>query len=501
LKIKEGVFVLNTYTGLDQQFIGGQWKQGTGSKRIELTNPYNQETIAAFQSAGVEDIDEAYKAAREAQKEWAAVNAFERARIMEEAVRIMENRREEIVQILIEDGGSTVIKANVEVDFCIAITRHAASFPFHAEGTMVPSIVPGKQNNVYRKPLGVVGVIGPFNFPMYLAMRSVAPALAVGNGVVLKPDSQTAFSGGTLLGKIFEEAGVPAGVLNVVVPDITEIGDAFVEHPIPRMISFTGSTGVGRHIGEICGRMIKKAVLELGGNNPLVVLEDADIERAVDGAAFGKYMHSGQICMAVNRIIVHKDIYEEFTRRYIEVAKRIKVGDPRNPDTLIGPLINQKAVQRLLGEIDQAKQEGAEVLLEGSVEGNVMSPTILKGTNDVATAKHEMFGPVVTIIPVDSEEEALRVANDTEFGLSGSVHAGTVERAKAFALKMETGMVHINDQSVNDEPLVAFGGEKSSGLGRFGGEWSLDEFTTFQWISVQEEKRQYPLQNEQIDGQ
>lgn len=484
---------MGTYTGLDMQYIGGQWKKGTGTKEIQVTNPYTQEQITAFQSASVEDIDEAYKKAKAVQQDWASVSAFERNRIIDEAAQIMERRRDEIVKVLIEDAGSTFIKANVELDFCIAITRHAASFPFHTEGTIVPSIVPGKQNNVYRKPLGVVGVIGPFNFPMYLAMRSVAPALAVGNSVVLKPDSQTALSGGTLLAKIFEEAGVPTGALSVVVPDITEIGDAFVEHPIPRMISFTGSTGVGRHIGEICGRTIKKAVLELGGNNPFVVLADADIERAVQGAAFGKYMHSGQICMAVNRIIVHKDVYEEFTSAFIELTKKIPIGDPNDKATLIGPLINQKAIQRILGEVDQAKQEGAEVLLEGTVDGNVMSPFILKGTNDMATAKHEMFGPVVTIIPVESEEEALRVSNDTEFGLSGSVHAGSIEKAKAFADKMETGMVHINDQSVNDEPLVAFGGEKSSGLGRFGGEWSLDEFTTFQWVSVQEEKRQYPF--------
>lgn len=485
---------MEVYTGLDKQYIGGKWREGTGAKEIEVTNPYTQERITTVQSAGVEDIDEAYTKAKSVQENWASVNAFERNRIIDEAARIMERRREEIVKVLIVDAGSTFIKANVELDFCIAITRHAASFPFHAEGTVPPSIVPDKQNNVYRKPLGVVGVIGPFNFPMYLAMRSVAPALAVGNTVVLKPDSQTALSGGTILAKIFEEAGVPPGALSVVVPDISEIGDAFVEHPIPRMISFTGSTGVGRHIGEICGRMIKKVVLELGGNNPFVVLADADIERAVEGAAFGKYFHSGQICMAINRIIVHKDIYEEFTKGYIELAKSIKIGDPNDKETLIGPLINQKAIQRLLGEVDQAKQEGADVLLEGTVEGNVMSPFILRGTNDMATAKHEMFGPVVTIIPVDSEEEALRVANDTEYGLSGSVHAGTIERAKTFARRMETGMVHINDQSVNDEPLVAFGGEKSSGLGRFGGEWSLDEFTTFQWVSVQEEKRPYPFQ-------
>lgn len=279
----------------------------------------------------------------------------------------------------------------------------------------------------------------------------------------------------------------------MVVPDISEIGDAFVEHPIPRMISFTGSTGVGRHIGELCGRNIKKVVLELGGNNAFVVLEDADIERAVKGAVFGKYMHSGQICMAVNRIIVHQDIYEEFTKKYIELAQKIKVGDPHDEKTLIGPLINQKAVKRLLGEVEKAKAEGAEILLEGSVDGNVMTPYILKGTNETSTAKNEMFGPVVTIIPVADEEEALRVANDTEFGLSGSVHSQDLEKAMGFAERMETGMVHIHDQSVNDEPLVAFGCEKASGLGRFGGEWSLDEFTTFKWISIQEEKRQYPF--------
>lgn len=197
--------------------------------------------------------------------------------------------------------------------------------------------------------------------------------------------------------------------------------------------------------------------------------------------------------MAVNRILVHQDIYEEFTKKYIELAQKIKVGDPHDEKTLIGPLINQKAVKRLLGEVEKAKAEGAEILLEGSVDGNVMTPYILKGTNETSTAKNEMFGPVVTIIPVADEEEALRVANDTEFGLSGSVHSQDLEKAMGFAERMETGMVHINDQSVNDEPLVAFGGEKASGLGRFGGEWSLDEFTTFKWISVQEEKRQYPF--------
>jgi aldehyde dehydrogenase (NAD+) len=478
---------------LNKQYIDGEWRDGTGKTIYQDTNPFNEETLAEFQMASTGDISEAYQSAKQAQKAWSKTNPFERSTIMENAVRIMNERRDELVELLVLESGSSHLKANVEVDFCIAITREAASFPLRMDGTMVPSLVPGKENRVYRKPLGVVGVIGPFNFPMYLAMRSVAPALAIGNGVVLKPDEKTAMSGGTILGKIFEEAGVPKGVLNVVVADIGEIGDSFVEHPIPRMISFTGSTGVGRHIGELCGRNIKKSVLELGGNNALIVLEDADIQRAVNAAAFGKYMHNGQICMSLNRIIVHRNVYDEFVKRFVDKAESIKVGDPRDKDTMIGPLINRAAIDRLLGQIEEARQEGAEVVLEGKIDGNLMSPVILTGTNEVATAKNEMFGPVVTIIPVDSEEEAICVANDTPYGLSGSVHTRSVEKGVEIAKQMETGMVHVNDQSVNDEPLVAFGGEKDSGLGRFGGEWSLEEFTTLQWISTQNKPREYPF--------
>lgn len=484
---------MSKFQDLNKQYIDGEWRDGTGKTIYQDTNPFNEETLAEFKMASVEDISEAYQSAKQAQKAWSETNPFERSTIMENAVRIMNERREELVELLVVESGSSHLKANVEVDFCIAITREAASFPLRMDGTMVPSLVPGKENRVYRKPLGVVGVIGPFNFPMYLAMRSVAPALAVGNGVVLKPDEKTAMSGGTILGKIFEEAGVPKGVLNVVAADIGEIGDSFVEHPIPRMISFTGSTGVGRHIGELCGRNIKKSVLELGGNNALIVLEDADIQRAVNAAAFGKYMHNGQICMSLNRIIVHRNVYDEFVKRFVDKAESIKAGDPRDKDTLIGPLINRAAIDRLLGQIEEARQQGAEIVLEGKVDGNVMSPVILIGTNEVATAKNEMFGPVVTLIPVDSEEEAIRVANDTPYGLSGSVHTRSVEKGVEIAKQMETGMVHVNDQSVNDEPLVAFGGEKDSGLGRFGGEWSLEEFTTLQWISTQNKPREYPF--------
>ncbi|WP_149473139.1 aldehyde dehydrogenase family protein, partial [Oceanobacillus polygoni] len=292
---------MKIYENLNKNYISGEWRDGQGKTTYEVKNPYNDEVLQEIKMASKEDIDESYQSAEQAKKEWAKYNPFERSSIMEKAVQIIEARR---VDHLIREGGSSHLKANIEIDFVIAITREAASFPLRMNGEIVPSLIPGKENRIYRSPLGVVGVIGPFNFPMYLAMRSVAPALAVGNGVVLKPDDQTAVTGGILLAKVFEEAGLPKGVFNVVVPNLEDIGDAFVEHPIPRLISFTGSTSAGRHIGEICGRNIKKVALELGGNNPLVVLGDAKVESAVNSTLFGKFMHNGQICMAINRIIV-----------------------------------------------------------------------------------------------------------------------------------------------------------------------------------------------------
>lgn len=484
---------METYRNLDLQFIDGEWRKGKGSKQVESINPYTQETYATFQAASLDDIDEAYQSAKKHQLTWSDMNPFERNGIMRKAAEIMEQRKDELIDILVKDSGSTIIKATQEVELSISIIRLATNFPFAMETTVNQSMIPGKTNYLIRKPLGVVGVIGPFNYPMYLAMRSVAPALATGNAVVLKPSSSTPVSGGTLLGKIFEEAGIPKGVMHVLTPKTSEIGDAFYEHPIPKMISFTGSTEVGVRIGEIAGKNVKDTILELGGNNAFVVLDDADIDKAVRGAVFGRFLHSGQICMSVNRIIVEESVVDEFCEKFVELAKTIKVGDPEKKDTLVGPLISHSAIERLQKEIKKAKEEGAEMLLEGKIDGNIMGPTILKGTNDMTTAKNEMFGPVVTVIPVKDDEEALKVANDTEAGLSGALHTTDKERAFNFARKWETGMVHINDQSVNDEPYIAFGGEKMSGLGRFGREHSLDEFTTYQWISDQVQPRDYPF--------
>ncbi|TVX94110.1 aldehyde dehydrogenase family protein [Paenibacillus agilis] len=485
---------MTAYNKLNLQYISGEWREGNSVTTYDNKNPYNDEIVAQIKLASKEDIDEAYVSAEKAQLAWEKVSAFEKADIMENAVSIMKARREEICEIIIKETGSTYAKANVELDFCIAITREAASFPMRMGAEMVPSLVPGKENRVYRRPVGVVGVISPFNFPMYLSIRSVAPALATGNGVVLKPDEQTAISGGLMVAKIFEEAGVPKGLLNVVVASISEIGDSITENPIPRVISFTGSTPAGLHIAQICSRTMKKAALELGGNNPLLVLEDADVDRAVKSAVYGKFFHSGQICMAINRIIVHESIYETFLDKFVEAAKKLKVGDPSDHENVIGPVINRRAVERITATIEEAKKEGATVVLEGKVEGNTISPYILTSvTNDVATARSEMFGPVATVIPFKTEQEGIDIANDTPYGLSAAVYAGSIEKGVEVAKQIVSGMVHVNDQSVHDEPLIAFGGEKKSGLGRFGGKWSLEEFTTMQWISTQNTTREYPF--------
>lgn len=482
------------YEQWNKQFINGEWREGNGQTVYADKNPYNEETLVEIRLASVEDIDEAYRSAQKAQQEWKKVNAYQKVAIMEKAIELVKERREELLKILVEENGASHTKANIEIDAAIGIMKEAATFPLRMQGKIMPSVIPGKENRIYLDPAGVVGIISPFNFPFHLTMRSLAPALATGNGVVLKPDLQTMISGGLFIGKIFEDAGIPKGLLNVTVCSSSEIKDAFVEHPIPQIISFTGSTRVGRHIGELCGRHLKRVALELGGNNAMIVLKDADIERAASSAAFGKFLNSGQICMSLNRIIVERPVYDAFLKAFVDKASQIKYGDPRKEDVVVGPLINHKQVDRIQKLIDQSIEQGARFALRGKVEGNVMAPTILSDvTNDMPIAQEEIFGPVVGVIAAENEEEAIRLANDSEYGLSGAVHAGSIEHGVQVARQIVTGMIHVNDQGVNDEPIVAFGGEKASGLGRYGGEWALHEFTTTQWVSVQSEAREYPF--------
>lgn len=482
------------FTDLAQQYIDGEWRPGSGSWDVIDFNPYDDEKLASITVATVDEVDRAYRAAARAQKQWAATNPYTRRAVFERALRLIEDREQEIADLIIAELGGTRVKAGFELHLAKEFLRESIHLALRPEGRLLPSPTDGKENRVYRVPVGVVGVISPFNFPFLLSLKSVAPALALGNGVVLKPHQNTPIAGGTLLAKIFEEAGLPGGLLNVVVTDIAEIGDAFIEHPVPKVISFTGSDKIGRHVATVCARNFKRAVLELGGNSALVVLDDADIDYAVDAAVFSRFVHQGQVCMAANRVLVDASVADEFTEKFVAKVRTLKVGDPRDPETVIGPVINSAQANAVSGTVRQAIAEGATALVHGSTTDNLVEPSVLTGLPaDSALLRQEVFGPVVFLVPFDGEEEAVRIVNDTPYGLSGAVHTGDIERGVAFAKQIDTGMFHVNDGTVHDEPLVPFGGEKHSGIGRLNGETTLEAFTTVKWISVQHGRSGFPF--------
>ncbi|WLH81965.1 aldehyde dehydrogenase family protein [Pseudomonas sp. FP2335] len=476
--------------------IGGEWRQGSAGSVLNVTDPYTGETLLDIVQADRNDLDQAYVAAENAQAAWAALGPNQRAAILLKAVQIFDERREEIIGWIIRESGSTRIKAQIEWGAARGITQESASFPSRVHGRILPSNVPGKENRVYREPLGVVGVISPWNFPFHLTQRSVAPALALGNAVVIKPASDTPVTGGLLAARIFEEAGVPKGVISVLVGAGAQIGDAFVEHAVPKFISFTGSTPVGLNIGRIAsgGKYLKHVALELGGNSPFVVLADADLDQAVAAAVMGKFLHQGQICMAINRIIVEDGLYDRFVESYAAKVKALKVGNPDEADTVIGPIINRKQLDGLLGKVARAKEEGARTVVEGQAQGNLLPPHVFADvTADMEIAREEIFGPLVGIQRARDEAHALELANDSEYGLSSAVFTQDLERGARFARQIKAGMTHVNDIPVNDEAHAPFGGEKNSGLGRFNGEWAIQEFTTDHWVSVQMTPRTYPF--------
>lgn len=485
---------MSYFADLALQYIDGEWRPGNGSWDIIDFNPYNNEKLASVTVATTDEVDQAYRAAERHQRHWARTNPYARRQVFERAIRIIEDGEQEITEAIVAELGGTRLKAAFELHLTKEFLREAIQLALRAEGRIVPSPVDGKENRVYREPVGVVGVVSPFNFPFMLSLKSVAPALALGNAVVLKPHQNTPVCGGALVAKVLEEAGLPPGLLNVVITDIAEIGDALLEHPVPKVISFTGSDKVGRHVATVAASHFKRTILELGGNSALIVLDDADLDYAVDAAVFSRYVHQGQVCMAANRIVVDRSVADAFTEKFVAKVKTLKVGDPADPATLIGPLINASQAEGVEAVVQQALDDGATALLRGEVEGNVVAPSILTGVpEDSAVLRQEIFGPVALIVPVDGDDEAVRVANDTPYGLGGAVHTGDVDRGVQVARRIDTGMVHVNDSTVADEPIVPFGGEKSSGVGRLNGEQTVEAFTTTKWISVQHGRSSFPF--------
>ncbi|WP_042461925.1 aldehyde dehydrogenase family protein [Neobacillus dielmonensis] len=485
---------MTQYFTLTKSYINGEWVEGETGRVYNDLNPFDDTVVADIKIASKAQLESAFEAANKAQKEWSK-NPELRRSVIEKVIAYFKEHQQEIVDVLVAESGSSVLKSNVEVAFSIADLEESLKMIDQVnKATTVDSVIPGKVNKVYRLPLGVISSISPFNFPLYLSMRTIAPALALGNAVVHKADIQTGISGGSVIAKAFEEAGVPAGVFNSILTDIPEIGDTMITNPHSKLISFTGSTGVGKHIGGVAGGLLKRTALELGGNNPFVVLKDADVNQAVNSAIMGKYLHQGQICMSINRIIVHEDLYDEFARKFVERAKQVPYGNPKDPSVVIGPLINHVQMDKALSYIEKAKEAGQELLLEGKREGNVLTPYIFGNVkNDSDLAQTELFSPVVSLIKASSDEEAIEIANDTVYGLSSAVFTSDLARGEEAAVQIEAGMTHVNDQTVNCLSNTPFGGMKGSGIGRFGNPWIVDEFTQAKWVSVQEKDMEYPF--------
>jgi acyl-CoA reductase-like NAD-dependent aldehyde dehydrogenase len=476
----------------ERLFVGGTWRDAAGT--FDDFNPATGEVWRQVADGGADAASDAVEAARAAQPEWAALPHDQRAKVLIQAMSAIDDLQDTLVEALVDEGGSWIGKAMFETGYVAGTAQAAAAAAHMVTGELLPSDL-GKVSMVVREPVGVVSVITPWNFPLLLSMRAVAFALAVGNAVVLKPSEETPLSGGVLVAKIFEVAGLPPGVLNVVTCSrnrVAEVGDVLVGHPAVGAVSFTGSTVVGREIAALGGRHLKKVALELGGKDALIVLDDADLERAVGAATFGSFMHAGQICMSTERILVDAAIADDFTERFVAKAAALSVGDPRS--NIIGPVINAKQADKIRRHIDDAVARGATVRTGGDNDGLFFQPTVLDAVApDMTVWTEETFGPVAPVITVSGEEEAIKLANDSDYGLSAGIITADEERGLSVARRLETGMAHVNDTSVYDEPNAPFGGVKNSGLGRHGGKAAIEAFTMTRWLTLERGGRLYPF--------
>jgi benzaldehyde dehydrogenase (NAD) len=488
---------MSTVEVKDQQLlIGGQWTGAAAGEIFERLDPFTGEPVTRAAAAARDDARRACDAAAAAFAEWSHTPPGERRVILTRAADIVMERAPDIASAMTEEVGGTFGWGMFNCDLASRMLREAAAQTYSVTGEVIPSDVPGALSMGVRVPAGVVVGMAPWNAPVILATRAVATPLAYGNTVVLKASEQCPRTHGAVA-RAIADAGVPAGAINLVThsgPDAPEVVDELIAHPAVRRVNFTGSTRVGRIIAMKCAERLKRCLLELGGKAPQVVLADADLDAAADAASFGAFMNSGQICMSTERIVVDRSVADQFGAQLAQRASRLVTGDPRDQATMIGPVVNDGSRERIMELIEDARAKGAEVLAGGETEGNVIAPTVLANvTPEMRIYAEESFGPVVAITPVDGDDEAVRVANDTDYGLAAAVFGEDVDHALEIARRIESGICHINSSTVHDEPQMPFGGVKSSGWGRFGGKAALEEFTELRWMSVQQMSRQYPI--------
>ncbi len=474
-------------------FIDGEWVPGGGGE-IATVAPATGETLAMVGMASPDDVTRAALGAARAQREWAATPHPVRAAVLRRAAQLWEQHADEIMGWNVREVGAIPPLAGFALHVTAAECYEAASLPSAPLGSILSSEEP-RLSLAQQVPVGVVGVISPFNVPLILGIRAVAPALALGNAVLLKPDPRTVVTGGVAMVRIFQEAGLPDGLLQLV-PGGAEVGEAMVADPNVRVIAFTGSTRAGRIVGELAGRHLKRAHLELGGNSAFIVRADADVDQAVNLATWGSYLHQGQICMTVGRHIVHESIFEEYVARLAAKADSMTVGDPAAGQVHLGPLIDETQRDRVHTLVQDAVAGGAELRAGGDYDGLFYRPTVLANTPRDAAAYHdEVFGPVASVVPFATDDEAVALAAETEYGLSLGIVSRDALTALEMARRVPTGIVHINDQTVNDEANSPFGGVGASGTGaRHGGaQANIEAFTETRWITLRREPGQYPL--------
>lgn len=479
------------------QYIGGAWVDSVSGRTFETSDPWTGEVIAHVAAGDADDTRAAVDAADAAFATWSRTSPHDRQGILLRAAGGVDRRREGIVSLLARETGCTRHFAEVQLDFATSLLRQSAALPYAAVGQVLPSDQPGTHALALRRPVGVVGAIAPWNAALTLSGRAIAAPLALGNTVVLKPSEEAPLSAGALWAEVFEEAGLPPGVLNVVTHapgEAGSVGDELMENPLVRRINFTGSTITGRRLAEAAGRHLKRLLLQLGGQNPLLVLEGVDLDYAVNAAAYGAFVHQGQVCMCARRIFVERAIADEFSAKFAAKVSALTMGDPSDPRTVIGPVINKWALSTISRRVEEAVERGARVLAGGVAQPPCYPATVLTDVpDDIELAFDETFGPVVVLEVVEDRDEAVRRANASSFGLTASVLAADSVQGLAVARQLNAGIIHVNDQPVSDEPQMPFGGTKDSGWGRFGVGSAFEEFTELQWVTTRDEERTFPF--------
>lgn len=472
--------------------VGG-WTAGSGGVQ-DVVEPATQDVIGRIGVASPDDVARAAKTAAAAQRDWAARKPEERAAVLRRAGLLWEEHAAEVDDWIVRESGGIPPKAALESHTAAHECFEASALPSLPAGEVLTTNE-DRWSFARRRPAGVVSVISPFNFPLILGIRAVAPALALGNAVLLKPDPRTSVCAGVTIMRIFEEAGLPAGLLSLL-PGGADVGAAVVEAPEVRVVAFTGSTAAGRKIGETCGRLLKRAHLELGGNSAMIVLPGADLAKAASAAAFGSFMHQGQICMATGRHVVHADVYDDYVDALAEKARNLPVGDPKSGQVAIGPIIDGRQLERIDGIVQAAVAGGARLAAGGERGGGwFYPPTVLADLDPSLDAwREEIFGPVAPVRKFTDLDEAVAIANDSKYGLSIAI-LGDVGQAMRLADRLDSGKIHINEQTVSDEPNSPFGGVKDSGNGgRIGGHAAnIEAFTETQWLTVRPEIAPYPF--------